>query len=209
MYERPDLHQFRSKVAATALRLLQRNPSAGGQSTAARAVQHLAEETLTRHRQHREKIACRPGCGDCCQVNVAVLDAETEAVCSYLRQHLTPGEFENLRQAAHKLHLRVGGLNDQERLLARSPCLFLDQKKRCSIYPVRPLLCRSLTSTDADRCREAITMAALDRSPPVLCHLWQQELFNQAFLGLADALRDAGLEPRSRQLVEAVWQRLQ
>jgi len=208
MSEQSDLRQFRSRAAETATELLQRNPSPGGQSTAARAVQHLAEESLSQHPQFRERIACRPGCSDCCQINVAVLCAEAEAICSYLRQNFSPGELELFRKKAHRLHLQVGGLNDEERLLARASCLFLDEKKSCNIYPVRPLLCRSLTSTDAQSCRDAVTMAAFDEAPPVLSHRWQQELFNQSFLSLAEGLQAANLENRSQQLVEAVWQRL-
>jgi len=202
------LAKFRSGVEAMALAILQRNPSPSGQSTAARAVQHLAEETLERYQQDRRQIACRPGCGDCCQVNVTVLAPETEAIDSYLRQHLSPEKLAALRRDAHRLRLQVGGLNDEERLLARRSCLFLDSRRCCGIYPVRPLLCRSMTSTDPERCREAIALAALDQAPTVICHLWQQQLFLEAFRGLAAAMRATGGEDRSQQLVEAIWQRL-
>lgn len=204
-----ELSHFRAKVINTALTLLRHNPSAVGQSAAARAVQHLAEKTLNTREPDRQAVACHAGCGACCQVNVAVLCSETEAIYSYLRQQLSPGEFDSLRKSAHRLHIQVGGLDDQERLLSQRDCLFLNRSKRCSIYPVRPLLCRGLTSTDPERCREAIAMAALDRTPEINCHLGQQELFDQAFLGMADALGQAGLETRSQQLVEAVWQRIQ
>ena len=59
------------------------------------------------------------------------------------------------------------GYYEEERIMARQPCAFLDGSGSCSIYPVRPLLCRSITSTDADACREALSMLALGENQPI------------------------------------------
>jgi Fe-S-cluster containining protein len=203
-----DFPNFQATISRSAATVLAAGHAAKDQAAAARAVQRLSEETLLQHQQNTDHIACRAGCGHCCQVNVAVLPAEAEAILASLTSSLSLAEMIILRQKATQLHLRVGGLSDDDRLLARASCLFLDPWGNCSIYPVRPLLCRSVTSIDPEACRDAVTLAALGEEPRVTSHLFQQELFQHAFLGLADALSETGLDNRSQQLTEAVWEGL-
>jgi len=175
-------------------------------AAAALAVQQLAEATLAAHRQDDSLIACGPGCGHCCIVNVAVLEPEVAAITDHIQQQYTREELAELKDQAEDLRSQVFGLDDDERMLLQRSCLFLDQEKSCRIHPVRPLLCRALTSTDADRCREAIAMAALGETPTILANLFQQQLFHQAFYGLASALEEQGRDPRSITLTEAIYQ---
>lgn len=175
----------------------------GAASTAA-AVQRFAEEQLAAAGFDLERIACGPGCGTCCAINVAVLPAETELIVDYLEETKTPSELDELREKAAALAVRVGGLSDEDRLFLRASCLFLDAESNCSIHPVRPLLCRSVTSTDPQRCHDALTMVVLGETIPIIAHLQQQELFQQAFLGLSRALERHNLPARSQTLTEAI-----
>lgn len=208
MSEGFDFSAFQAEITRTSEQLLSADPSATGQVKAALATQNLSEKVLLQHQKNTEHIACRAGCGHCCQVNVAVLPAEAEAIIDRLHQTLAPAEISILQQKVRHLYRQVGGLSDEERLLARASCLFLDPWGQCNIYPVRPLLCRSLTSTDPEACRDAIALAALDEAPQITSHLFQQNLYYQAFCGLAAALAATGLEDRSQQLTEAIWARL-
>jgi Fe-S-cluster containining protein len=73
-------------------------------------------------------LACGPGCTDCCAPGLTVTPLEADAVESYLRA-LDP----------------VARARIAERAAASdgSACAALDGSGRCSIYPVRPLVCRS------------------------------------------------------------------
>ncbi len=200
-----DAPLFRRQVKALALDFPLRTLS--GSAEAARAVQNLAEEYNRRY-GNREAIACGPGCGDCCQVNVAVLEAETALILQSLRQKLDDTAWREFSRHIHRLQIRVGGLDDEERLLTRVRCPFLDPDRNCAIHPLRPLLCRAMSSTDRQACRDAIALAALGEERPVLVHLLQKELFETAFLGLADALAAAGRDNRSIPLITALDRQL-
>jgi len=77
---------------------------------------------------------------------------------------------------------------------------FLGDQGKCRIYPVRPMLCRSVSSIDADACRRALTEAIFDEEPPVLMHQLQQELYEAIFCGFGAGLEQVGLDGRSFQV---------
>jgi Fe-S-cluster containining protein len=150
------------------------------------------------------RIACRAGCGSCCVVNVAVLFPEALAIAFHLQRRLPPPGRERIKARLDDLHGAIRWLDDEERIALRRSCAFLDHRGNCGIYPVRPLLCRSVTSTDPEACREAVAMMALGETRPVLMNLFQQELMNAYFLGAANALEELGLDGRGLNLTGAV-----
>lgn len=149
-------------------------------------------------------VACGPGCGACCVLNVAVLIPEAVAISWFLRRRYPAEELDSLRHRLQDLLSRTRWLDDEERLFVRAPCAFLDSRKRCMIHCVRPLLCRSITSTDSQACQEAIAMAPLHGAPCVDMNLFQKQLFETVYTELAGALEDLGLDHRPRRLSAAV-----
>jgi len=164
------------------------------------AVVTHAEAELSRLEVDTSLIDCGPGCASCCVVNVNILEPEALAIVAFLEANLPASGRPPLRERLGKLHQQTCWLDDEERMMVRKPCAFLDGEKRCTIHPVRPLLCRSLTSTDARRCHEAVAMLALGESPQIVCNLEQKALFEQAYLGLAAALDAHGLDSSSYRL---------
>lgn len=149
-------------------------------------------------------MACREGCSICCQVNVAVLPPEAASIAGFLKSSLSTGELEELREKMHSLLNSIKYLTDDERLFVNQKCAFLTKSGSCGIYPVRPLLCRSITSADADACREAITMVALDKGVMVPMNISQKTIMDTAFKALAEGLEEAGIDSASREITEAV-----
>jgi Fe-S-cluster containining protein len=203
-----DLDQFSIQLQQTARVLLKDASPEQLQGDVARAIHEMAEVALVKHLNAPGEIACHAGCGHCCIVNVAVLTPETDAIIDYLRHKSSREELRMLARRAEVLYHQIHGLTDEDRLMARCSCLFLDASGFCSIYPVRPLLCRALTSTDAKRCQEAIALVALGEELPILVNTFQQELFNRAFICLGTSLERAGLSSRSQPLTAAVRGRL-
>lgn len=195
---------YASAVEATASILLTGATSRDELVQAARAVQEMAERTLARHRRHDGRIACGPGCSHCCVLNVAVLVPEAAAVADYLLRKLDRRELARLRRRIDRLHSDIRWCSDDERITRMQPCAFLDEAGRCGIYPVRPLLCRALTSTDPETCRLAVLLHVVDESPTILVNLFQAGLFRHSFLAFARALATAGIDDRSRELTGAV-----
>lgn len=77
-------------------------------------------------------------CGNCCQGEGRVYfrDEDLEKIYDYLG--LETGKRKTLYKKI--IQKRRNGYNVHE---GAGPCHFLDSNKRCSIYPVRPLQCRS------------------------------------------------------------------
>ncbi len=144
----------------------------------------------------RELIACGPGCGSCCVVNVAVSLPEGIAIARELKR-LPSDRLARQRERLDRLWREVRGLDDEDRMIARRPCAFLDDDGNCGIYPVRPLLCRSVTSTDPALCRAAVNQQVFGTTAPVVMHQFQQQLYESLFTGMTAGLEQAGRDGRS------------
>lgn len=151
------------------------------------------------------RVACGPGCGACCVLNVDVLIPEAIAITWFLQRRLSPGELDDLRTRLLELLRRTRWLDDEERLFLRAPCAFLDERGSCLIHVVRPLLCRSITSTDPATCREEIAMVPLNGAPTVEMNLFQKQMVDTVYCELGGALEFLGLDFRPRRLSSAVF----
>ncbi len=147
----------------------------------------------------RSLLACGVGCQDCCVVNVSITLLEGIAISRFIQQW-PQSERAEVEQKLETLWCAVRGLEDDERLMLRKKCAFLDEQGGCTIYPVRPLFCRSISSTDVESCRAAVTGEAFGETQSVLMHQFQLQLYKTAFSGVADGLEQAGLDGRSSQL---------
>lgn len=140
--------------------------------TALEAVAALRQETdlllsgrLAALPQGGVEVSCRPGCTSCCHQLVVVSPLEAHALAGYLSAHpdtataiatrlqkwreqvaalpeLQAG-LERLNAAEGYLPDAEGGALELDYLHAWLPCPFLDpETDRCSVYPVRPFVCR-------------------------------------------------------------------
>lgn len=163
-----------------------------------------AEQKLTTAEEFDDSlIDCRAGCGSCCVVNVSVLLPEGLAIAAYLGR-LSSGERSGVIERLDELWRSVRGLSDEERISLRQSCAFLDDAGNCRIYTVRPLLCRSITSTSAENCREALVDDPFFGSSPVLMNLYQRQLYEAVYVGVGEGLQRAGLDGRSVKLTGLV-----
>jgi Fe-S-cluster containining protein len=201
-----DFEGFASTIARDLAKALDGAETAAELSAALGRTVAAAERELADRLDPAESahIACRAGCGTCCRVNVAVLFPEAVAILEYAGGHFPPQEMARLKSRVDDLYRSVRWLDDEERLFLRRPCAFLDEGGNCSIHPVRPLLCRSVTSTDPERCRQAVALPALGETPAVLMNLFQKTLMEAAFRGIGEALAAAGMDARGMTLTAAV-----
>lgn len=199
-----DFHSFAMEIERTATALLGDAQSDDELIQACRVVQEMAETALVRNRGDASLIACGPGCAHCCVVNVAVLRPEAATIVAYLERKLSPSQLIALKQKVGKLYAGIRWLDDEERIRWKQPCALLDDVGNCSVYPVRPLLCRGMTSIDPETCRQAIDLLPLGEALPVTVNLFQSFLYNQAFIALGRAMENAGLENRSLEMTAAI-----
>ena len=157
------------------------------------------EALLARFQPERvEVLDCRAGCGTCCVVNVAVLIPEALAIVEYVESH--PLRFARLETDLDRIWHQVRGVADDERVCMRVSCVFLDEAGSCSIYPVRPLLCRGVTSTSAEDCRRSFNANLFNEKISVRMSLFQRELYDRAFVGLSEGLEACQRDGRSFEM---------
>lgn len=147
----------------------------------------------------RRYIACHAGCDHCCVVNVSISLLEGISIVHFLHQLPIAASAKTTRKL-DQLWIKIRGLDDDERLVLRQKCAFLDHHGCCSIYPVRPLFCRSISSIDAELCQAAVVCKIYGESQPILMHQFQQQLYETLYLGISKGLEQVNLDGRSFQL---------
>lgn len=151
----------------------------------------------------RPPPACKPGCAGCCRINVGTLAIEGAVVAAQLRSRRIDVEPAATAERLLAFHERVRWLEDRQRVAERLQCPFLDAGGRCTIHPVRPLACRSVSSLDPAECRRALSPDPDDDDEHpgmVRMDLLQKALHDEAFAALAEALAERGLDARCRDV---------
>lgn len=93
-------------------------------------------------------ITCRKGCNNCCHHPTTVTIAEGLLIYRWLTSH---GRWSpSMRKLAQETSDALLGLSYAVWLLSAQPCMFLDKDGACSIYPVRPMQCRTTFSIDVE-----------------------------------------------------------
>jgi Fe-S-cluster containining protein len=132
-----------------------------------------------------QRISCKAGCGACCRQMVPVSIFEAEALAAWIRT-LPEARRQELAGRFHQalLKLAAAGLIDRmvnedwlsetasarqmnlDYFYQRVPCPFLENES-CSIYPIRPLVCREfLVSSAPEHCADpAALQTVLVRLP--------------------------------------------
>lgn len=199
-----DISEFRTHIAAAVTAAFERGGPSAPVSAIMAAISH-AERELAEKGSGEELalVACRAGCGFCCRVNVSVLWPEAFLIADYIRR-LPLQELSSLEQKIAHTASRVRWMEDEERIHCGITCPFLTAEQFCLIHPVRPLLCRSITSTDGEICRMAMeAVAAGEEEITVAMNLFQKFLMDTAFQSVAEALLALGFDDRSSELSAA------
>lgn len=82
------------------------------------------------------KCSC---CGNCCSNSLYLTQKEINTIKAYIRKH-------NIKEQTHRL------IPVKEQPVLDMMCPFLDDnaEKKCTIYPVRPFVCRKFICNDPD-----------------------------------------------------------
>jgi Fe-S-cluster containining protein len=100
-------------------------------------------------------VACREGCTYCCFNQVEVTPLEALLIGHHVRRNFpAPAQAALQERLKRSLALKAGKNKRQIADLRRKlPCPLL-QHDRCSVYPVRPLVCRAMHSLGAPACAQ-------------------------------------------------------
>ncbi|HEY4248241.1 MAG TPA: YkgJ family cysteine cluster protein [Lacunisphaera sp.] len=150
-------------------------------------------------------VACRAGCDFCCSVPVHVQAHEVFLAAEYIQVNFPPAELATVieRTSAHR-H-RLSGLQLDERGRLREPCALLHDG-RCSIYTDRPEACRSHHTSNAEICRDDLTLpdVAIEKVyiPALRARMYA------VMLGLDAAIESAGFDDRAYDFGSALYEAL-
>ncbi len=107
------------------------------------SVDHVVQTSFD-----RQTIDCKAGCSHCCNVRVEALEPEIFFIAQELRKNppdILEDVIESLRQ--HAATVKDVSIQDYH-----FQCPFL-KDHLCSIYPVRPAVCRKVHSFDVEKCK--------------------------------------------------------
>lgn len=151
--------------------------------------------------RNSRNAACKAGCSWCCNVRVTVTPPEVLTITSYLENALSEQEYEMFKNRVEAAVRRVYDLTADERLFARIPCPLL-VNNLCSVYKLRPVMCRSWHSLDVAAC-EADYRDPSQMVPAPTFRL-QLDAGNGVLSGLQTAFAEIGLDNSPLDLIPAL-----
>ncbi|NOY73553.1 MAG: YkgJ family cysteine cluster protein [Gammaproteobacteria bacterium] len=103
-------------------------------------------------KKYNIKLACKEGCTYCCKhFLIEAFLPEIFRIKDYLEKKLSTEALSNIKLAVSETAERARGLSNQEYSSTRITCPLLITNT-CSIYAVRPGMCRKYHSLDVESC---------------------------------------------------------
>ncbi len=147
-------------------------------------------------------LACHTGCDYCCFNQVELTPPEVLVIGHFIDRHFLPEEKAGLRERlSFALEAKSGKDKRQIARIRRTlPCPLL-QAQRCSVYPVRPLVCRAMHSLDASQCQNSLISGDLSSGA---YYLPRHGIVQAIVRGLQDGGRALGCQADSLDLARAL-----
>jgi Fe-S-cluster containining protein len=150
-----------------------------------------------------EPLDCKPGCHYCCFNLPVVTPPEALLIGYHAEQTFTAQEKKELNDRIEKIIERIDGVSPYEVAMMRHelPCIFL-KDAMCMIYELRPAVCRTCTSTNADHCK--MIFESGNHRARLKCYQPIREIFQTVHSRLIDHCRKMGCQTDALPLPEAL-----
>jgi Fe-S-cluster containining protein len=150
-----------------------------------------------------ETFDCKPGCHYCCYNLPMVTPPEALLIGHHLDQMFTDQQKQTLNTKLQKILKKISGKRSDEIFMMRHelPCIFLEESM-CLIHAVRPVICRTCSSTSADHCKmifETRNHRARLRTYPQMYGILQT-----THSRLIEFCREKGCQSDTLRLLEAI-----
>jgi hypothetical protein len=162
---------------------------------------HLVGRFEAEH-QLSQPIACQAGCDACCYNLVELTPPEALLIGHHMAQHFSEEEKDAvLANAARTLALTAGKSKAEIAVMRwHLPCpLLLD--RRCSVYGIRPLVCRAMHGLDATRCAADLESGSLTASS---YYAHRQDLALSVSAGLLSGCQAIACQSATLNLAQAL-----
>ena len=148
-------------------------------------------------------LDCKPGCHYCCYNLPVVTPPEALLMGHYVAQTFTDHEKYTILDRIGKILKRIGGLSAYDVAMIRHtlPCIFLEDAM-CMVYEVRPVVCRTCTSTSADHCK--MIFETRNHRARLRCYQHIREIFQTIHSQLMDRCRKMECQAGAMPLPEGI-----
>ena len=173
------------RVRQSAVKHLRSNPGVAIEFIANlhRAVDHVMQQSNGTDQQ----LECRPGCACCCSVRVEATEPEIFRIAREIKKF----PADQVTAIVERLRNFVAATDGA----SRTDCAFLENR-RCSIYAVRPAVCRRAHSLSAESCKHF--------APEIPQSLDMLLRADALMKGTSEAYREVGLHASGHELCNAV-----
>lgn len=147
-------------------------------------------------------IACHAGCHFCCFNQIELTPPEALLIGHHVDRHFSQEDKQRLLDHVDLTLIKMSGQSKIElaRLRRDLPCPLL-KAGRCSVYPVRPLLCRAMHSLNAAQCEQELASPDLT---VVAYYAHRDEIIISLAAGLLEGCEALGCQSRPVNLVRAL-----
>ncbi len=152
-----------------------------------------------------DTIDCRKGCDYCCHFKVELGAEEVFAITHYVDSVLSSEQRQDVLKQAHANHDRISSLSQTARIQANIPCPFLAGHE-CTIYAIRPAMCRKLHSLDVQSCKDSFKNpadATISNAEQPIVSAIALTAISAAREGISEAKFDAAVYDMNEVLVDA------
>lgn len=149
----------------------------------------------------KRALACQVGCTYCCYMYATASVPEILVILGHIITNLTEQELGALKARVAATDKITHNLDGYGRLLAGVPCPLLVDGK-CSVYSVRPLVCRGYNSYNWAACADNSRRSRVWKDIPH--NLVRRNSHSAALDGMLAGLGDVGLAGGSLELVAAL-----
>lgn len=160
-------------------------------------------EKIERQKRINLKIDCKIGCSFCCYSRVSLTPVEAVLISDFIKQNYSLKKTDALlKRATNNLRL-IHGKSEEERihLWGKTPCIFLHEET-CSIYNVRPIICRAWHSLSADQC--SVAFHTSDKDAEIDTTPFRNIIFSAVRDGLSHACEAFSCETGPIELTSSI-----
>lgn len=149
-------------------------------------------DAIEREKGIQGKIACKKGCDHCCYAQVSLTPPEAFLIVQCIKNTYSLKKRDALmKRVTGNLRLTQDkSIDERIDVWQQTPCIFLENGA-CSIYNVRPLICRAWHSLSADQCLKAFHSG--DKNAEIDSTPYRNAIYGAIREGLVNACETIGL----------------
>ena len=193
------------RVEATVMEIVSGGRTAAQALELAQAAIIWADQLVARFEAENslpKALACQPGCHFCCHNQVELTPPEALLLGDYVEKNFSDDEKQALAASLERSVKIRAGKNKKEiaHLRRELPCPLLKRRK-CAVYPVRPLVCRAMHAFDAGHCEGALNSPDLIKDE----YYAHRQVFTMSVVqGLRGGCQKMGCQSGSLDLAQAL-----